>query len=286
MESTVPAFIPYTKCSGLALNPKYYYCDGKGRDYYITYDQYDIGNQFLDRPNSYSFNHLCFHDKKQPQHAFINNQDHYRTGRTKFKRYFGNGTGKDAFIIRNNGGHHSDERSLSSMIQEFEKNFRAAPDKSYKEELKKRKKEMMKNIHAIEMSKMLSKKRVQEQLYSSMRLSVPKYKKEAYPEDNSPKRSDLLKNSWQTKMGRSNSNFTSAPNLATIESVNKQNITQEKIENVGQLPKHPNFRIKNAWTKDLKRVQRSLYGSPSLDVPIEVNHRPRKIETLNIGPYA
>ena len=53
MENT-PAFCPYPKCAGMLAKPRAYWPDGKGRDYYITHDLYDQGNQYLNRPNSYS----------------------------------------------------------------------------------------------------------------------------------------------------------------------------------------------------------------------------------------
>jgi hypothetical protein len=81
-----------------------------------------------------------------------------RTGRTKFRRYWGNGGGKDFFIMynyfffifrRNNGGHHCDEMTRAMKIKDFADCFRAPVDKSVKMENMKRKKEMMRNIHAI-----------------------------------------------------------------------------------------------------------------------------------------
>ncbi len=52
---------------------------------------------------------------------------------------------------RNNGGHHCDEMTRAEKVKDFKDDFRRPVDKSVKMENMKRKKEMMRNIHAIGM---------------------------------------------------------------------------------------------------------------------------------------
>jgi hypothetical protein len=52
---------------------------------------------------------------------------------------------------RNNGGHHCDEMTRAEKVKDFKDDFRRPVDKSLKMENMKRKKEMMRNIHAIGM---------------------------------------------------------------------------------------------------------------------------------------
>ena len=40
----LPTFIPFSKCAGLSPDPRYYIPQGGGRDYYVTHDLYDKGN--------------------------------------------------------------------------------------------------------------------------------------------------------------------------------------------------------------------------------------------------
>jgi hypothetical protein len=52
-------------------------------------------------------------------------------------------------VSRNNGGNHCDEMTRAEKVKDFKDDFRRPVDKSQKMENMKRKKEMMRNIHAI-----------------------------------------------------------------------------------------------------------------------------------------
>lgn len=167
---TVQAFIDFNKCSKITPDPKYYICDGSGRDYYITHDLYDTGKFTLNRPNTYDF--VKFLPKnvqiEQPEKPLP------RPGRTKFRRYFGNGGGNDMFIIKNNGGHFMNRVPVAIQMREFKNSFRVPEDKTDEIMEKKRKDEMMKNKHAIEKMKELKKNNFLQQGNFTSRLSIGK----------------------------------------------------------------------------------------------------------------
>ena len=182
-ESTNVAFVAFDKAAGLTCKPQKYYCDGRGRDYMITHDLYESGKISLHRPNFYDYSSNVFMAKGLEKN-WHPNADNYRTGRTKFKRYFGNGTGNDGFVIKNNGGHYRDGASMASMVKDFKNDFRRPADNSIKIENMNRKKEMMKNIHAIEKDKVMAKIRLRKQTDSASRLSCPKFLNEKFPTQN------------------------------------------------------------------------------------------------------
>lgn len=238
-ESTVVAFVPYDKCAGLTCKPRAYYCDGKGRDYYITHDLYEQGTATINRANNYDYSSNVFHGNglKKNWHT---NADNYRTGRTKFKRYFGNGTGKDGFVIRNNGGNYRETESTASLIKDFKNQFRCPVDKSIKMEDIKRKKEMNKNIHAMEMGKRMKEIKIQKQLDDSNRLSFPKFKNEKY-----------LTNSVNLR-------YSTSELPQSRPTMDKVRISADEYD---LLIKQPRFRLNKINSVDFIRAKNNLFGN-------------------------
>ena len=134
MGEPLPAFLPFKKCAKIINDPVLYKVNGTGRDYYATHDLYEGGKEVLSRPNTYGFT------KYLPKNLTITKIEKPapRIGRTKFRRYFGNGGGKDGFIIKDNGGNWQYYNPTAMQMAKFKNELRSAPDNTVKEDKLKR----------------------------------------------------------------------------------------------------------------------------------------------------
>lgn len=84
----------------------------------------------MSRPNAYDFT------KYLNKNVTIEKKEKVpmRLGRTNFKRYFGNGNGKDQFIINDNGGNWQNVVPTAMNIIAFNNKLRHPPDNVEKED--------------------------------------------------------------------------------------------------------------------------------------------------------